>query len=169
MARSEAGIQQTERLLCELLDAEVECVVVGGVAAAIHGCTRLTEDLDLVAPLTFANCERILGVLQKYRPRFYQTLGRPPVERDAKALSEFKNPYFDTQLGIVDVLGSLPPVGDYARIRSRSIAIDFEGRSLQLVSLDDLISVKEAVGRPKDREVLIELKAIRDRLKGKVR
>jgi hypothetical protein len=41
----------------------------------------------------------------------------PRVPRAAAALAEFRNLPFDTTLGRIDLLGSLPPVGDFDRVR----------------------------------------------------
>lgn len=158
--------QENDRLLKALVDAGVEFVLVGGVAANLHGSSQLTKDLDVVVRLTVANCGRILAALQSHHPRFYQAHGRPPVDRTAEQLAEFKNLYWDTDLGRVDLLGSLPPVGEYERVAQASIAVTVGGLTCRLVALDDLIAVKQHVARPKDKAVEMELRAIRERLKG---
>jgi hypothetical protein len=120
----------------------------------------------VVAPLSVENCGRILRALGPYSPRFYQALGKPPVTHTAVELSEFKNLYFATELGLIDLLGLLPPIGDYATVAARAVPRELEGRTCRVLSLDDLIEVKAFVGRPKDRLVEVELRAIRARLAG---
>jgi hypothetical protein len=149
-----------------LLEAEVEFVVVGGIAAIAHGASYVTRDFDAVAPLSVENCARILKALGPYSPRFYQANGKPLVTRTAEELAEFRNLYLDTTLGIIDLLGSLPPIGDYATVAARAVPKELQGRTCRVLSLDDLIEVKAFVGRPKDRLVEVELKAIRARLRG---
>jgi hypothetical protein len=166
MAKSKSGAQQNVRIIRALLEARVECVVVGGVAAMMHGASRATEDIDFVAPLTVENCIRILSALHPFHLKFYQTLGHPPVLRTAAELAQFRNLYFDSELGIVDLLGELPPIGTYERVASSALPVDVGlDIPLQLISLDDLIAVKEFVARPKDVAVAAELKAIRNRLR----
>lgn len=157
--------QRTDELLKALAEAGVEFVVVGGVAANLHGSSQTTRDFDVLAPLTADNCRKILAALSPFSPRFYQTLGKPPVDRSAEQLAQFKNLYFLTDLGIIDLLGTLPPVGDYQTVASRAVSITLFGIECRVLSLDDLIAVKHHVGRPKDRSVEIELRAIRDRIK----
>ncbi|MGQ0505561.1 MAG: hypothetical protein ACT4TC_09595, partial [Myxococcaceae bacterium] len=70
-----------------------------------------------------------------------------------------------TKLGVLDVLGSVPPVGDFARVASAATTLDLFGRPCKVISLDDLITVKHAIGRPKDLQTEQELKAIRDRVR----
>jgi predicted nucleotidyltransferase len=157
--------QNSAELLRRLLDAEVDLVLVGGMAAIAWGSQQLTKDLDVAAPLTLENVKRIMGVVRPLEPRFYQTLGKPPVTRDDDDLATFKNLYFQTTLGIVDVLTAVPPVGDFAEVARRADRLEVYGRSCRVIAIDDLIAVKALVGRPKDRVVEAELRAIRERLK----
>ncbi len=157
--------QRTDELLRVLTNAGVEFVVVGGVAANLHGSAQTTKDFDVVAPLTVDNCTKILAALQPHSPRFYQTPGKPRVDRSAEDLAHFKNLYLMTDLGLIDFLGSLPPVGTYETVASRALTVTLLGIECRVVSLDDLIAVKQHVARPKDKAVEIELKAIRERLK----
>jgi hypothetical protein len=151
-------------LLRALLGAEVEFVVACGVAANLHGCSYFTRDFDVVAPLTAENCRRILGALAPFEPRFYQALGKPRVDRTAEQLAAFKNLYFSTTAGVIDLLGSMPPVGDYASVAARAVEVTLFDAKCRVVSLDDLIAVKAHVARPKDKAVETELRAIRERL-----
>jgi hypothetical protein len=55
----------------KLLSAyDVEYVVVEGVAGVLHGSQLVTEDVDICAPLTIANLEKILAALRGRNPRF---------------------------------------------------------------------------------------------------
>jgi predicted nucleotidyltransferase len=158
------AVFQPREVVRVLLEAGVDFVVVGGLAAIAHGASYVTRDFDAVAPLTEENCARILKALGPYAPRFYQAHGKPPVARTAAQLSEFRNLYLETSLGIVDLLGSLPPVGDFFTVAARAVPMQLEGRACRVLSLDDLIAVKAFVGRPKDKAVEMELRAIRERL-----
>ncbi len=157
--------QENDQLLKALVLAKVDFVLVGGVAANLHGSSQLTKDLDVVAPLTLENCRSILQALGELSPRFYQTPGKPLVQRSPEELAGFKNLYFDTTLGRIDLLGSLPPVGDFDRVASHAIEVMLGELPCRLVALDDLIAVKAFVGRPKDKLVEMELRAVRDRLR----
>jgi hypothetical protein len=97
---------------------------------------------------------------------FYQSHGKPRVDRSAEDLSKYKNLYWLAKLGIVDILGALPPVGDYQRVAEQAVEMPMFGRTCRFVSIDDLITVKAFVGRPKDKLVEQELRAIRARLRG---
>src|SRR5579863_3622347 len=96
------------RLLRALSAARVEFAVVGGVAAVLHGAATATYDLDILMPFTVENCEHLLAAIQPLQPRFSDTVARPPLRLSAQELAAFKNLYLSTDLGRLDVLGSLP-------------------------------------------------------------
>lgn len=156
--------QNSAELLRRLLEADVELVVVGGIAAIAWGSQQLTKDLDIAAPLTQPNVARLMGVLRPLEPRFYQAFGKPLVTRTDEELAAFKNLYLQTSLGIVDILSAVPPVGDFAAVAASAKHLEVFDRDCRVIALDDLISVKAFVGRPKDKLVEAELRAIRERL-----
>jgi hypothetical protein len=75
------------------------------------------------------------------------------------------NLYLRTDLGPVDVLSSILGVGDFDRVRAASIQVELFGRKCQVISLDDLIRAKEALGRDKDLLAAKELRAVREKRK----
>jgi hypothetical protein len=70
------------------------------------------------------------------------------------------NLYLETDGGIIDVLSSILGVGDYERLQRTAIEIPLFGRLCRVISLPDLISAKEAMGREKDLLAAKELRAI---------
>ncbi len=60
---AERAEQSTDQLLCLLLDAGVEFIVVGGVAAISHGAATMTRDLDVVARMSESNLSRLMEAL----------------------------------------------------------------------------------------------------------
>lgn len=76
------------------------------------------------------------------------------------------NLYLETELGAVDVLSSILGVGDFARVRAGSIEIELFGRRCRVISIEDLILAKTALGREKDLLAVKELRAIIEKLAG---
>ena len=76
-----------------------------------------------------------------------------------------KNLYLETELGPIDFLGSILGIGDFERVRAASIEIDLFGRRCRVISLQDLIQAKEALGRDKDLLAAKELRAIAEKQK----
>jgi predicted nucleotidyltransferase len=61
----------------------------------------------------------------------------------------------------LDLLGHLEPIGAYDDLVTGCEVMQVAGRSVRVIGLDDLIRIKRHLGRPKDRESLLQLDAIR--------
>ncbi|HEY8378640.1 MAG TPA: hypothetical protein VIK91_19235 [Nannocystis sp.] len=154
-----------EQLLLRLLEARVDFVVVGGIAAALHGSEQLTKDLDILVMFTVENMTHLMAALRPLRPRNSARPDLGEIQADPAELARYRNLYLVTDLGRLDVLGELPPLGGYAEVAAAADRVELFGATCKVISLDHLITVKEAVGRPKDLLVAAELRAIRDRLR----
>jgi predicted nucleotidyltransferase len=152
-------------LLKQLNECGVEYVLVGGVAAVVHGSQLVTGDVDVCAPLDEPNLARIVAALLGLQPKFRLTPDRHPLPSETSKLAGFKNLYLETDLGQLDLLSEITGVGTYAEVSMHAISIDLGGITCQVLDLDALIQSKQALGRPRDRQAVIELEAIRQRLK----
>jgi predicted nucleotidyltransferase len=153
--------QRTDRLLVVLQDAGFAFVVVGGVAAIAHGATRSTKDLDVVAPMTAENLARLLGALQPYCPRHLTRPDLGVVSQSAAELSTHRLLLLVTDIGRLDVLGRVDPIGAYSDVE----AVEMElvvGRRIPVITLDQLIDIKAWLRRPQDKDVEAELRLIRE-------
>ncbi len=65
----------------------------------------------------------------------------------------------------VDFLGSILGIGDFERVRAASIEIELFGRRCRVISLQDLIQAKEALGRDKDLLAAQQLRVIAEKQK----
>jgi predicted nucleotidyltransferase len=149
------------RTLLRALDgAGLDFIVVGGVAATLHGVAEPTRDLDVCIRLGEESWRRVATVLAPLNPRFALTVDRRPIPLDE--LSSFKNLYALTSLGRVDFLGAVEPFGDFDVLLPRAEGCRVDDLTLKVISRDDLITVKEHVRRPKDLEVARALRALRD-------
>ncbi len=152
----------TGALLHRLVTAGVEFVVVGGMAARAYGSAMFTDDLDITAPLPVENLRRLVAAREGLHPRHTMTPDKRPVTETAEYFASYKNLYLLTDLGRLDVLGSVPPVGSFEAIAERAEETTVLGPKVRVISMDDLITIKAAIGRPKDRHVELELRAIRE-------
>ncbi|MBF5041567.1 hypothetical protein FGE12_04150 [Aggregicoccus sp. 17bor-14] len=148
------------QLLRLLTEARVDFVVVGGTAAVLHGSAMATYDLDVLMPFTEVNCERLLKAISGLQPRLSHTVDKRPLQLSASELSSFRNLYLLTDLGRLDVLGSLPPVEDVTSVLREAEWMDVGGLRVRVLPLDLLIQVKASMGRPKDKLTETELRAI---------
>lgn len=151
------------QLLQRLCDADIEFVIVGGFAATLHGSSLVTRDLDVCAVLSSENVEKLRGALRDLRPAHRMTPQKLSFLEIPEPGVQMHNLYLSTQIGPVDVLGSILGIGDFAEVSKGAIEVDLFGRRCRVLSLDDLIRAKEALGRQKDLLTVTELKAIREK------
>jgi len=151
-------------LLKRLNEHAVEYVIIGGIAAVVHGSARVTLDLDICAPLAEPNLSRILSALRGINPRFRMRPDKMRVPDDPERLRGLKNFYVDTDLGILDMLCEVEGVGNFDEVKQHALPIDVGGLICQVLNLDALISAKRAANRPKDRPTIAELEIIKAKL-----
>ena len=143
---------------------DVEYVVVGGVAGVLHGSRLVTEDVDICAPLNISNLAKLLIAIGDSNPRFRMTPDRKPLPATPSQLAEFKNLYLITDLGQIDILSEITGVGDYEEVCKHAITVDLGGFTCRVLDLDTLILAKSAMNSLKDRQAVLELKSIKDRI-----
>ena len=154
---------QFAELLRTLALAQVDFVLVGGVAAAAHGSPRATQDLDIVYSRTAENLGRLVSALGPVKPYLRGAPPGLPFRFDASTLKAGLNFTLTTDLGWIDLLGEIAGCGRYEDIVTHAVRIDVFGAACQVLDLETLIQSKRAVGRPKDFEDLAELEIIRAR------
>ena len=96
--------------------------MVGGTAAVLHGASTATYDLDIAMPFSEVNCARLLTAVVGKNPRLSHTAAKRALTLKADELASFHNLYLTTDLGRLDVLGSIPPVGDAAEVLANAVS-----------------------------------------------
>lgn len=148
------------QLLAKLVDSGFEFVIVGGYAAVAHGSARTTRDIDICAVLTAENVETLRKALVGWNPRHRMTPQKLSFLTVPPPGTPLKNLYLETDVGFIDVLTSVIGVGDFARLKSRAEKLEIDGRTHWLISLGDLITAKEAMGRDHDLLTAKDLRVI---------
>jgi predicted nucleotidyltransferase len=152
-----AEIAQGLRLFA---DFNVDCVVVGGVAAGAHGSTQVTFDVDVCYARDSDNLVRLAEALRSVNATLRGAPKDLPFRLDAETLRRGLNFTFDTSIGKIDILGEVQGVGGYADCLKDSSESELFGISCRVISLEKLIAAKRAAGRAKDLAALPELEAI---------
>jgi hypothetical protein len=153
---------QFKTLLVALAANDVEFVIIGGLAATLHGSARVTYDLDVVYHRTPENLANIVAALSPYQPYLRGAPEGLPFKFDVETLKRGLNFTLATSAGPIDLLGELSGIGSYEAVRARANAASmFEGAYL-FIDLEGLITSKKAAGRPKDLETIAELETIRE-------
>jgi hypothetical protein len=153
-----------ENLLARLIEHRVEFVLVGGFAATAYGSTLLTQGMDVCLRFSPDNLMRLQEALADLHPVHRMTSQRLPLWLTPETGRDLKSLYLDTDLGQLDCLGTIQGVGDFEHVTEHSIEVHLAADVYRILSLDALIQSKEAMGRPRDRESVLQLKAIRARL-----
>ena len=156
-------------ILSQLHDHHVDFVIVGGVAAALHGSSRVTFDLDVVPSLTEKSWQAAVDLLWSLgaRPRIPESLERirdieqvRGWQRDKGMLAlNFRTPDGSTE---VDLLVSESDRFDV--LRERAVQVTLDQRTFFVASIDDLIAMKRHAGRPQDLLDIAQLQEIQKRL-----
>lgn len=156
-------MSELNRLLQRLIEADVEFVIVGGFGGVLHGSSLVTRDLDVCALLTPTNVEKLRAAFRELNPRHRLSSGRLSFLENPEPGTELKNLYLQTDLGPLDLMSSITGVGDYARVAASAIEVELFGHRVKVISIEDLIAAKEALGRDKDLLAAKELRAILER------
>lgn len=151
-----------ERLLPALSGAGVELIIVGGVAAIVHGSARLTQDLDIVYRRNPDNIVRLAAALKPFSPYLRGAPPGLPFRWDAETIQRGLNFTLVTSVGPLDVLGEIAGGGTYENLISHSRKLSVFGVECYCLGLDRLIQAKRDAGRPKDLEVIAELESLRE-------
>ena len=140
--------------------AGVRFVVVGGVAAAAHGSTHVTNDLDICYDAPSENIARLARLLADWEayPRGIER--GLPFFMDERQFRTTPLMTLTTREGDLDVLDRVAGVGDFDRVLDQSVEFDGFGVRFRALDLPALIRAKRAAGRPKDIAQLPELEAI---------
>jgi hypothetical protein len=142
------------------VDAGVEIVVVGGLAAQAHGSARLTQDADFLYRRTPENIQRLTAALKPLNPYLRGAPAGLPFRFDGDTVKRGLNFTLTTSLGDVDLLGEIVGGGTYEQLEKQCVKLEVFGREILVLTLEALIRVKRAAGRPKDLEAVAELEAL---------
>jgi predicted nucleotidyltransferase len=141
-------------------EGSVDFIVIGGLAAVMHGAARLTFDVDIVYDRSPENIRRLVLALMPYHP---YPRGAPPglpFRWDAATIERGLNFTLTSDIGDVDILGEIVGGGNYEALLPRSVTKLVYGIECRCLGLEALVRVKRATGRPKDFEALAELEAL---------
>ena len=140
----------------------VKFVLVGGFAGVVHGCTYVTQDIDICCDFSAANLLALQKALKDLHPVHRMTPQRLKLKLTVESCNRFKNLYLDTDIGQVDCLASIQGLGDYEDVENLSETRDLGGGlRIRVLAIDSLIKARKAMNRPRDREAVLQLEAIK--------
>lgn len=147
-------------LVRELSTHKVEFIIVGGVAAALHGAARATYDLDIVYARAESNIARLVSALEPLHPYLRGAPSGLPFRFDADTIRRGLNFTLTTDLGDLDLLGEIVGGGLFENLVQDTDVIALERHRVRILTLERLIATKRAAGRPRDHDALAELEVL---------
>jgi hypothetical protein len=148
------------QIIPPLVSAKVDFILIGGMAAILHGSARVTFDIDLVYSRSDENIQRLATALVPYQPCLRDAPAGLPFAWDAKTIRSGLNFTLTTSVGGVDLFGEVAGGETYQDLLAHSFDVDAFGVRFKCIDLPTLIRIKEAADRPKDREAVAELRVL---------
>ncbi len=150
------------QLLVALAEADVEFILIGGHAVAAHGYERATRDVDIVYSTDRDSCARFADALKDLGASVKLADAPAPEGRITREWLEGGGHFvFATEHGPLDALTWVAGL-DFPALRSRSEDAELaDGLRIRVCGFEDLLAMKRAADRPRDREDIRELESIR--------
>jgi hypothetical protein len=139
---------------------DVRYVLIGGVAMRFHAAAILTQDIDVAYEPEKENLRRLSDALSPFHPRLRGIRKHGPFKFDSRTLAAGMNFTLSTEIGDVDLFGSIPGFTSFQQLTDSSEDHKVGRRTVRVLGLKGLIDAKRASGRPKDMLVLPELEAL---------
>jgi hypothetical protein len=151
-----------QEILRVLDEHGVRYVLIGGLAAVLHGAPHVTTDVDVVPEDGQANLQRLSAALRDLDARI-RTTGEPegiPFDTSAESLSRVRVWNLQTSKGDLDITFEPSGTRGYDDLRRDVVRMEVRGIDVPVASLADVVRSKEAAGRARDRAALPALREL---------
>lgn len=160
---AKAPDHQPAALIHALVDGGVDFVIVGGVAVVLQAMPRFTKDLDICYSMAEENLEALGGVLVGLKARLRGLSEEVPFVPDGRTLRQTQIVCLTTPSGDIDLLVRPDGSPTYDALRDKADVMELAGRSVRVASIEDMLGMKRAAGRPQDLADIESLEVARDR------
>ncbi len=140
----------------------VRYVLIGGLAAITHGSSVVTVDVDVCHATDEKNLEAMVAALREVHAELRGAPPGVPFRLDARTLGAGDAFTFATDIGAIDILATPAGTRGYDDLARTAEVFELFGHRVAVASIEDLIRMKRAAGRPKDLLAVEELGALRD-------
>ncbi|MGH2923935.1 MAG: DUF6036 family nucleotidyltransferase [Solirubrobacterales bacterium] len=152
-----------ERIVAALNRHAVDYLVVGAMARVLLGSARLTKDLDICHSPDRANLKRLASALGDLDARPRGEDREHPAILDEVYLDRMEIVTLETDAGWLDVLKwpkGTKGTKSFSDLEARAQKVAIDGETVLVASVDDMIAMKLASGRPQDLADVEELRAL---------
>lgn len=150
-----------ERVVLEVAASGADVVLIGGLAMIALGSSHYTVDSDFAFSRRRETIHAIVRALAPFHPKPVDWDPALPFIWDVRTLLGMANLTLHTDIGRIDFLAEPAGAPPYEVLRDRAEVFDLEGVEVRVASIEDLMSMKRAAGRPKDLAHLAELETIK--------
>jgi hypothetical protein len=149
-----------------LAEHEVKYVLIGGLAAVLHGSPAMTNDVDIVPEHDDENLARLSDALRSLDARLRAESDPDGIAFDPHPalLAQMAIANLTTRCGDLDLTFAPAGLQGYAELVGAAVVFEIEGHAVQVAALHHIIQSKEAADRPRDRAVLPILYALREEI-----
>ena len=160
---SDVSAFNPELLLSTLDKHDVRFVLIGALAARLYGFPRVTADADITPDGERDNLKRLARALNELRAKVYTESVPEGLAFDCSAATLGRAEMWNlvTAAGRLDVAFKPAGTKGFADLVTKAEKFKAYGVTFLTASLDDIIRSKEAANRPKDREDVAIMKAMR--------
>jgi hypothetical protein len=152
------------RALRTLTRHDVRYVVIGGLGARLYGSPSVTNDTDVCYARSPVNLERLAAALRQLHAELREADRDAPFQLDGTTLAAGDHFTLTTDAGNLDILGTPAGVDGFDALERDAKVFRFDGLTVPVASIEDLIRMKRAAGRPKDLIEVEVLGALRDEI-----
>jgi len=136
-----------------LIKADVNFILVGGLAAVVQGAPVTTMDVDIVHNRSTENIVKLLAFLKSIGA-FHRRLDDRVIEPKERDISGEGHALFSTQLGPLDVLAVIEEGKTFEDLLEHTVDVKFRGHTIKVLDLKMIIELKRASRDPKDKHRL---------------
>ncbi len=140
-------------ILESLINADIQFILVGGLAAVIQGAPVTTMDVDIVYCRSSENISKLFKCL-KSMDAIYRRPDNNIIAPKKEDFSGMGHALFSTRLGPLDVLAFIEEGKTYEDLLKHSIEIEFRGHTIQVLDIKMLIELKRNSQDLKDKQRL---------------
>jgi hypothetical protein len=137
-------------LLKGLNEAGIEFILVGGLAEVAQGVPVTTFDVDIVHRQTEANVKKLLRFLKSI-DAYQRRLDDKVIEPNERDLRGKGHVLLTTRFGPLDVLAAIEQGRGFDALLEDTIAIEFQGRTIRVLTLEAIVALKRGSKDPKDQ------------------
>lgn len=136
-----------------LIEASIEFILVGGLAAVVQGAPVTTMDVDIVHKQSPENIAKLLVFLTSI-DAFHRRLDNKVIRPNEKDISGTGHALFTTRLGPLDVMAVIEEGKAYEDLLEYTVEIEFRGHTVHVLDLKTLVELKRASTDARDRHRL---------------